>query len=63
MLDEPLEPRLQHVARDAEIRLQLVEAAHAEEDVADDQQRPALADDLERAGDRADLVVVVVAEH
>ena len=35
----------------------------AEEDVADDQERPALADDLERPGDRAVLSFVVAFQH
>src|SRR5205814_506908 len=39
------------------------EAADAIEGVAHDQQRPALADDFEGAGDRAVLAVVVLAEH
>src|SRR5436305_384775 len=51
LLDEPLQPRLQHVARDAEAALEVVEAADAEERVAEDEHRPALAHDLERPGD------------
>ena len=43
--------------------LDLVEAALAEEGVADHEQAPALADELERAGDRADLGVVGAGEH
>ena len=50
-----IHPRLQHVARDPEVLLDLVEAAQPEEHVAHDQKRPALADDLERSGDRARL--------
>src|SRR5215207_1601796 len=61
--DEVVEPLGQHAARDAEAGEQPVEAVHAEEHVAQDQQRPALADDLEGAGDGADLLVVVAAEH
>ena len=63
LLDQPLQPRLQHVPRDPEVPLEVVEAANAEEGVADDQERPALADDLERSRDRADLVLVAAAEH
>ena len=63
LVDQPLEPRREHVAGDAEPLLQLVEAPPPVHHVADDQQRPALADDLERLGDRADLARVVVAEH
>ena len=43
----------QDVAGDAEPLLELLEAGDAEEGVAQDQQRPPLADHLERAGDRA----------
>ena len=53
LLEQPREARLQHVARDAEVGLDLVEAAQAQQHVAHDQQRPALADHLERAGDAA----------
>jgi hypothetical protein len=35
------------VPRDAEVLLELVEAAYAEQGVHDDQQRPALADQLD----------------
>jgi hypothetical protein len=35
-------------------------AAHAEEAVANDEDRPALADELERASDRAVLKLVVL---
>src|SRR5581483_4264079 len=52
LFDQPLEPRLKHVARDPQIALELLEAVAAEEHVAQDQQGPALADQLERAGDR-----------
>ena len=58
VLDQPLQPRLQHVASDPEVGLELVEAMHAEQGFADDQQRPALSDDLERRGDAAHLVLV-----
>ncbi len=50
-LDELLQPRRQHVARDAQVLLEVVEAAHAIEGVAHDQQRPRLAHDVERRGD------------
>ena len=45
------------VARDAEVALQLGEAADAEERLADDQERPALAEHLHRAADRTGLVL------
>ena len=49
----------EHRARDVEMALQVAEAAHPEEQVAHDQQRPALAHDLERARERAGLAGVV----
>ena len=63
LLDEPAKTVGKHVAGDAETLLELVEVAKAEEGVADDQQRPALADDLEGTGDRALLSFVVTLEH
>ena len=63
VLQQPPQACLQHVARDTEVGLDLVEAAKPEEHVAHDQQRPALAHHLERAGDAAYLVVVVISEH
>ncbi len=45
-----LEALGEHGARHPQVRGEVAEAAHAEERVAHDQQRPALADDLERAG-------------
>src|SRR5436190_468985 len=62
-VDEPVEAVGEDVARDAEAREQLVEPAAPERDVADDQQRPPVAHDLERAGDRANLAVVGAPEH
>src|SRR6266542_2592304 len=52
-VEESGEPGAEDVACDPEARLELVEAAYAEEDVPDDQQAPALAHELERACDRA----------
>ncbi len=49
----------EHRARHVEVALQVAEAPHAEEQVAQDQQRPALAHDLERARERAGLARVV----
>ena len=51
--DEGVEPVGEHVARDPEALDEVVEAADAEERVAQDQQGPPLADDLEGLGDRA----------
>ena len=62
-LDEPLEPRLQDVAGDPEVLLQLLEAPDPQEDVADDEQRPPLAHHLERRRHRAVLVGVVTLQH
>ena len=57
------EPRGEHRARDVEVSLEVAEAPHPEEQVAHDQQRPALADDLERARERAGLSGIVGAER
>src|SRR6266511_6105492 len=61
--DEAVQAVGEHVARDAEAVEELVEATMAENDVADDQQRPAVADHFERASDRTDLAVVVPLQH
>ena len=53
LLDERVEPGAEHVAGDAEAPLPVVEAGDAEERVAQDQQRPPLADHLEGLGDGA----------
>jgi hypothetical protein len=50
---EAFEPRGQDVGGDGERRLEVVEAALAQKHVAQDQQRPPVADDVERARDRA----------
>ena len=60
LVDQQREAGGEDVAGDAEVLLDLVEAAAAVEDVADHEQRPALAEDLEGPGDRADLVVLAV---
>ena len=62
-VDEALKPCLQDVAGNPEAALELVEAMGAEECIAQDQERPALADELERAGDRAFLAVLCVLQH
>ena len=62
-VDKPLQALRQHVAGDAEARLELVEARVAEEHVAEDQQRPPLAHDLEALGDRAVHVGEALALH
>ena len=63
LLDEALEPGLQHIAGHAEVTLQLLEAADPQEDVADDQERPTLAHHLECGRHRAVLVGVVTLQH
>ena len=55
--------RGEHVARDAEAARRTRRSAARRERLAQDQQRPALADQLERAGDRAVLAFVVAVEH
>jgi hypothetical protein len=58
-----LEPAREDVGSDPEAVLELLEALRAEDCVAEDQERPALADDLQRSGDRADLIRIVALEH
>lgn len=55
LLGERLEPGREDGARDAEVDEEVVVAPDAVERVADDEERPPLADDLQRAGDRAFL--------
>ncbi|MNG34755.1 hypothetical protein D3C84_1213240 [compost metagenome] len=55
MLDQALEAGGQDVAGHAEVLLPLLETADPVEGVADDQQGPRIADDLERRGDRTAL--------
>ena len=62
-VDQALEAVGEHVARHAQAALEVVEAPDAAEGVAQDEERPAFADELERARDRADLVVVRAAKH
>jgi hypothetical protein len=58
--DESVESAGQHRAGDVQVDKKVAEAAYAEEAVADDEDRPALADELERASDRAVLELVVL---
>jgi hypothetical protein len=58
---EAVESVGQHGAGDVEVDQKVVEAAYAEKAVADDEDRPALADELERASDRAVLELVVLS--
>jgi hypothetical protein len=60
---EPLQARSEDVAGDPQVFAQGVKATDSEEHVAQHEQRPALADQLERARDRAVQVPIVVAQH
>ena len=48
-----LRNRAVSVSRGAGVLADVVEAGHVEGELAQDQQRPTVADDLERVGDRA----------
>ena len=61
VLDQLGQPLAQQVARAAERAVEVVEAAQAEEGLAQHEQRPLLPDDLERSLDRAVLVGVAQA--
>ena len=50
-VDEHPQPRRERGPRDVEVARELTEAAHAEERFAQDEQRPALADQLEGPAD------------
>jgi squalene cyclase len=63
LFDKPVEPVGEDVAGNPKALLELVEAAQAQEGVTNDQERPALADDLERACNRAVLAFVVPFQH
>ena len=52
-VDEVGEALVEHVAGDAEAFLEVVETCHAHEGVANDQQAPPLADDLQALADGA----------
>lgn len=60
VLDEALESIGQHGACNPEIGAELVVAADTPERVADDQDRPAVADDLQRTGDGARRLLIGV---
>ena len=63
LVAQPLEPVGEDVGRNPEVRLELVKPREADQGVPEDQQRPALPDDLQRSSDRADLVWIVALEH
>jgi hypothetical protein len=62
-LDEAGEALVEHVAGDPESLLEIVKAGHAQERVAEDQQRPPLAHDLQALGDRAVHIGEALAFH
>src|SRR5271170_1323247 len=61
-LTQGLQALGEYGARHPQVRGEVAEAAHAEERVAHDQQRPALADDLESARERAPLSRVILGQ-
>jgi hypothetical protein len=63
VFDQAAEPVGEHRLGDVEVGVEVVETAYSEERVTEDQQRPALADDLQRAGEGAVLGYVVLAEQ
>src|SRR5207244_6091983 len=56
VIDEPVEPLGEDVAREADAALEVFEAARAVEGLAKDHPHPAFADDAGRARDRAVFV-------
>jgi hypothetical protein len=52
ILDQPVEPLGEDVARDPEAGLEIVEAPNAQEGIAKDEEAPPFPDDLETLGDR-----------
>lgn len=50
---ETLQPRREHVGGDSKARLKLIKAVLTLEDISNDEQAPAFAHEVERAGDRA----------
>ena len=63
LVDEVAQPLGEHLARDAEVALDVVEAGDADEDVADHERRPRLAGDREAARDRTAHLGEVGALH
>src|ERR671918_358893 len=62
VLDKARQSHAEDGARDVEMRLQRAEAPHPEEQVAQDQHRPAFTDDLERPRQGTILAFVLTAE-
>jgi|SRR6516165_4835635 len=64
LITEQLEPVSEDVGSNPEALLEFLETSQAvDHGVAHDQQRPALADDLEGSGDRANQVGVFALQH
>jgi hypothetical protein len=63
LLDQPLEPCLQDVARDTQPALKVIEPRRPDEAFAQHEQCPAFTDDLEDPGDRAVLSLVGAPQH
>jgi len=61
--DQRIQPARQHVRRDAKALLKFVEPGEPVKRVAQDQDRPPLADPVEAAGDRAMHVAKAFAMH
>ena len=60
---QPGQAGLEDVARDPQAVMEILVAPDPGEDVADDEQAPALTDDLQRPGEGAFLLRVVAIEH
>src|SRR4029450_2412308 len=62
-VDEAVQAIRKHVPRNPEVLEQPVKAVAPERDVADHQERPAVAHHLEGACNRADLAFVIALQH
>jgi len=58
LVDEPSEPAAEEVARAAERTVEMLKASQPEERFAQDEQRPLVANQVERTADRAILRAV-----
>jgi len=63
VLDEAAEPRGEDRAGDAEVVAEVVESANTAKPSADDEDRPAIADDAERALDRLTTLIARTLAH
>src|SRR6266516_4286994 len=62
-VDEPAKTVGEHLPRDPEVSLELVESTQSQQCVPDDQQRPSLTDHLQGACDRTVLAFIGALEH